>query len=176
MTMLNQIDTTDDQSEQFIIVDVHDNIIGYKSRYECHHNKTLIHRTVGTAIFNSKGELLLLKRSRTKDLGAGLWDVCSAGHVNKNELYEQAAKRELFEELGIDNPLVFHSKTIFSDSNETEMQGLFTTKYDGEFKINKEEIEEILFIQPNTLRRKLQVKEILLSAWAKQDVKKLHIV
>ena len=171
-----RVHTTDDQSEQFIVVDEQDNILGYKSRYECHHNKSLIHRTVGTAIFNTKNELLLLKRSKTKDLGAGLWDVSSAGHVNKNESYEQAARRELFEELGIENPLIFHSKTIFSDSDETEMQVLFTTKYDGKVTTNKEEIEDIIYIQPSQLPRKILAKEIRLSSWAEHDLKKLHIL
>jgi mevalonate kinase len=171
-----RIETTDDQQELFIVVDKDDNVLGYKTRYECHHDKTLIHRTVGTAVFNSKGEILLLKRSKTKDLGAGLWDVSIGGHVNKNESYEDAAKREMMEEVGIDSPLVFHSKKIFSNTEETEMQALFTTTYDGPFKMNQEEIEDSMLIQPNLMPRKLLSREIALSTWAENDLKKLHIL
>lgn len=174
--MSSKAKTMDNQKELFVVVNKNDVVMGYKSRYDCHHNNILIHRAAGTAVFNSKGELLLLKRSKTKDLGAGLWDVSSAGHVNKNESYEQTAKRELFEELGIDSPLAFHSKTFFSDANESEMCVLFTTTYNGTYTVNKEEIEEIMFIHPDILAEKVRVKEIQLSQWAKQDVKKLLIL
>ena len=47
------------------------------------------------------GRYLLLRRAPTKDFGAGTWE-CPTGHVDQGEGFEQAAHREVREELGIE--------------------------------------------------------------------------
>jgi isopentenyldiphosphate isomerase len=59
------------------------------------------HRTVHVWIVNNKGELLFQSRSREKESFPVTWDVSSAGHVSSGESPVAAAKKELFEELGI---------------------------------------------------------------------------
>lgn len=49
----------------------------------------------------SDGRYLLLKRAATKDFGAGAWE-CPTGRVDQGEGFEQAAHREVREELGIE--------------------------------------------------------------------------
>lgn len=61
----------------------------------------LIHRVVRMAIFDTKGRMLVQKRSDQKELFPGRWDNSAAGHVDVGETYEQAALRELEEELGV---------------------------------------------------------------------------
>jgi len=61
----------------------------------------LIHRVVRMAIFDTKGRMLVQKRSDQKELFPGRWDNSAAGHVDVGETYEQAALRELHEELGL---------------------------------------------------------------------------
>lgn len=46
-------------------------------------------------------DVLLQKRSEKKDSHPGCYDISSAGHVDAGETYLEAAKRELYEELGI---------------------------------------------------------------------------
>lgn len=46
-------------------------------------------------------DILLQKRSRTKESWPGCYDISSAGHIPAGEDYESAALRELAEELGI---------------------------------------------------------------------------
>ena len=168
-----RIETTDNQKEMFVVVDKDDKILEYRSRYDCHHDKTLRHRSSGTAIFNDQGEILMIKRSSTKDLGAGTWDATSAGHVQKNETYEAAAKRELFEELGIKGNLKLHSKYLFDDYNESEIQALYTVIYNGPFNINPEEIETVEFVSKSKLPRKILNKEIIFSPWAERNLQEL---
>ena len=55
---------------------------------------------VHVCVFNSKGQLLIQRRSGEKLLWAGLWDVSVAGGVDAGETSRQAAERELREELG----------------------------------------------------------------------------
>ena len=56
---------------------------------------------IGVLVWDQKAdEFLLLKRSETKDFGAGLWE-CVTGRVDQGEGFEDAAHREVKEELGV---------------------------------------------------------------------------
>ena len=88
-------------SEMFCVVDAHDRVIGAESRDYVHVNN-LRHRAIHVLIFNLKGEIFLQRRSIWKDMHPGRWDSSTSGHVAPGESYEQAAHRELREEIGID--------------------------------------------------------------------------
>lgn len=144
--------TTDDQEELFIVVDENDVVIGYRTRFDCHHDNRLIHRTVGVAVFDSLGRILLQKRSQTKDMDAGAWGMSSAGHVLKGETYEDAALRELKEELGIEITLIGGIRFITRDEHETEMAMLYRTKYDGPFYPDVVETDGVRFFTKDEIR------------------------
>ena len=55
----------------------------------------------GLFLFNSKGNIILQKVALTKRADPGKWSYSAAGHVDAGETYEQAALRELSEEMGI---------------------------------------------------------------------------
>src|SRR4030067_2112049 len=76
-------------------------IISVVPRSEIHGNPSLIHRVVHVLIFNSKGNLLLQKRSMDKDVAPGKWDTSVGGHINAGEAITEALSREMKEELGI---------------------------------------------------------------------------
>ncbi len=92
------------QDEIYDVVDAEDRVIGQATRREIH-EKSLLHRSVHTFVFDPGGNLFLQKRAETKDENPGYWDSSSAGHVNAGEDYLTAAQRELSEELGIVEPL-----------------------------------------------------------------------
>lgn len=52
-------------------------------------------------LFYRKREILVQKRSMLKDSFPGVWDISSAGHVDAGENVDDAAVRELTEELGV---------------------------------------------------------------------------
>ena len=164
--------TTDNQNELFVVVDKDDNIIDYRTRKECHSDKNLIHRSTGVIIVNSKGEFLLQKRSQTKDLYPGYFTISCAGHVKKDESYEDAAKREMLEEIGIRVPLKFISKQLLELPVETEFDALFTAEYDGKLNINKEEVESVEFVDPTSI---LDIKDKL-TPYAILGFKRLGII
>jgi len=70
-------------------------------RSEIHGDPSLLHKVVHVIVFNSKGDLLLQKRSMNKDVAPGKWDTSIGGHVNASETLDAALKRESEEELGI---------------------------------------------------------------------------
>lgn len=170
-----RIETTDDQGEMFIVVDTKDQVIGQKSRWECHHNKDLIHRTVGVLIYDKEGRILLQKRSLTKDTGAGLWGISSAGHVTYGQTADEAVHRELQEELGVDLPLTFYKKFIEKDGFETEMAYLYKAESNGPFSPNPKEVDRVEFFTPREIQFKSASGELKLSPGSKQTLEEVGI-
>lgn len=162
----------DDKNEIFVVVDKDDNILGYKTRYECHHNKNLIHRGIGVVIFNNRGEVLLQKRSKYKDLFPGFYSISTGGHVGKGETYLQAAKRELKEEIGISTKLKFQAKFIINSERETEMDTVYSAIHNGPFKLDLDEVEKAEFYFTE------EIKKIInkLTPFALKGLKELNII
>lgn len=65
------------------------------------HQKGYYHNTVHIWFYTNKGEVLLAQRSYKKAICPGLWDVSVAGHVDTGETLEEAALREVWEEIGL---------------------------------------------------------------------------
>ena len=86
--------------EMLAVVNADDEVIGSERR-DVVHREGLTHRAVHLFVLNKKGEIFLQKRSRLKDCCPGLWDSSAAGHVDAGEEYEDCARRELQEELGL---------------------------------------------------------------------------
>ena len=96
-------------AEFFDIYDEQGNHIGTAPRSECHGNPALIHRTAHVVVIHPEsGDILLQKRNMTKDIQPGKWDTAVGGHLALGEDFETGAKRELAEELGIDDAELFH--------------------------------------------------------------------
>ena len=143
----------DMQDEQFIVVNEKDEIIGYKSRYECHHDKSLIHRAIDVVLFNNEGKIAMQKRSAQKDLFAGYYCVTATGHVNKGETREEAAYRELKEEMGVAGVRLEKKETfIVRDAKETEMITLFVGTYDASFDFPSDEVESIHYFSQSEMQ------------------------
>ncbi len=139
--------TKDPPEERFQLVDQRDLPLGGAPRSQVHANN-LLHRAVHVLIFNSKGEVFLQLRSRSKDRYPLRWDSSAAGHVTEGETYDQTALRELEEELGIQTALKQVAKLPASDRTDSEFIGLYFGSYDGEIRPNAAEIEAGRFLQP----------------------------
>lgn len=130
-------------AEYFDIINEAGEIVGRETRERCHSGTFLLHRVVHVIIRNSKGELYLQKRARTKDIQPGKWDTSVGGHVDAGETVEQALHRELREELGISEarPLFLY-KYIFQSEVEREEVHTFGLTHDGPVTVQESEIEE----------------------------------
>lgn len=62
----------------------------------------LYHLVVHVCVFNSRGEMLLQQRQLTKYGWPGLWDVTASGSAIAGETSQNAAEREVREELGLE--------------------------------------------------------------------------
>lgn len=77
-------------------------------------------------------------------------DLSAAEHVKSGETYEEAAKRGLKEEIGLNaDRLTYVGKVLFRQEWETEFNAIYfteTNKKINEMKVDKEEVEEVKFI------------------------------
>ena len=123
------------------IVDESDNIVGQAPRHVMR-KQGLLHRVTYILVFNSLGKLFAQKRTLSKDLYPGYFDLAAGGVVCVDESYEQSALREAREELGIENTsLEFHFKFFFDQEGNRCWGQVFSCIHDGPFVLQKEEVE-----------------------------------
>jgi len=132
------------------IVDENDDVIG-TARRRIVHARALRHRSAHVVVFNTAGRLLIQLRSAAKDLYPLYWDVSAGGHVGPDESYEQAARRELREELGLTGELKFVRKTPASKVTDWEFTCLYELTTDEPPRPNSHEIEGYEFVLPSPL-------------------------
>lgn len=101
-------------NEQVVLVNDDNTKLGLADKYDVHTGDTQLHRGFSLFIFNSKGELLLQKRSAHKKTWPNVWSNSACGHPADDEPVEAAAKRRAMFELGLDIPLD-DIKVIISD-------------------------------------------------------------
>ena len=131
------------------IVDENGNFTGQVMDKEEAHDKNLLHNEVGIFIINDDGKVLLQKRSANKRFSPNKWGLC-AGHVDAYETLEDAALREIKEEVGLDvtpkELIPYGEREItISDSNShiTYFYYVKCNKKEDEFIIQEEELSEV---------------------------------
>ncbi len=126
--------------EQVQIVDRQNRITGAAPR-SVMRRKALTHRASFILVFNTSGELFLQKRTETKDIYPGYWDVAAGGVVMAGESYEESAERELAEELGIrDVPLIVLFDHYYEDPDNRVWGRVFYCSHEGPFILQVEEV------------------------------------
>ena len=140
--------------ELFDIYDEQGNHVGTAPRRVCHGDPRLIHRTAHVVVIHPEtGFVLLQKRSMAKDIQPGKWDTAVGGHLALGESYEEGARRELAEELGVaDAPtLKFLFDSKIRNEIESEDTRVFALYQAGGFHFQASEIDEIRFWPPEKL-------------------------
>jgi len=157
--------------EQVILVDEHDKEIGKMEKMEAH-QKGKLHRAFSILLFNSKGELLLQKRSRKKYHSGGLWTNTCCSHPLPRESMAEATHRKLLQEMGINPPLEFGFKFIYQTRLdpgiiEHEFDHVFFGTFDGRPSINKEEVDDWKFTDLTSLQKDMARSPELYTYWFK---------
>ena len=110
----------------------------------------LMHRVCYILVFNARGEILVQRRTPTKDIYAGLLDFAAGGVVCAGEGYAAAAQRELFEELGISAALSPQFDMWFEDRHEGGAKRswgrVFSCQWEGPFNLQPSEVVAVEFM------------------------------
>lgn len=106
--------------EQVILVNSKDEEIGTMEKLKAHQTGAL-HRAFSVLIFNKKGEMMLQKRADEKYHSGGLWTNACCSHPKPGESVQNAARRRLMEEMGIDLEPRFVYKFIYKAKLENNL-------------------------------------------------------
>ena len=132
--------------EIVVIVDERNQVVGAVPRREMR-AKRLAHRSTYILVFNPRGELYVQKRTLTKDVFPGYFDVAAGGVVLAGETYEQGAERELEEEMGIRSIPLSRLFDFYFEDEHTRLWGCaFSCVYDGAVVLQEEEVESGAFV------------------------------
>ncbi len=122
------------------IVDPQNQVIGRTSRWEVR-TKNLLHRGVGILCKSSRGEIYVHRRTTTKDVFPGMYDMFVGGVVGAGEEYDAAARREIREELGIDGPeLVFLFHHLYLGPLNRSWVAVYEVTWDGPIRHQETEV------------------------------------
>jgi isopentenyldiphosphate isomerase len=133
-------------AEQIAWVDEHDQQLGSIERAQLR-ERGLIGRGTYILLFNSAGELCVHRRTLSKAIYPGYWDVAAGGMVLADETYAESAARELEEELGVSGvTLSAHEHFFFDQPGNRLWCAVFSAVWDGPLILQPEEVLQARFI------------------------------
>ena len=163
---------------EIILVDEKDNQIGTGKKSKIHKEGRL-HRAFSILIFNSKGELLLQKRAKTKYHSGGLWTNTCCSHPRAGEDLRGAARKRLKEEMGIEAELEekfsFIYKVKLGDLTEHEFDHVFMGKFNGKPEINPEEADDWKWMGIQKLKKDIKENPENYAFWFKIIIHRLGL-
>lgn len=155
------------------LIDLYDEETGLKNGKivdkDIAHRDGLWHKSVHILLFNESGnKILLQRRSLSKKLGAGRWDITVGGHVDTGEESLKAANRELKEELNLECELTYLKtiKEVFqiNDIDSREFVDIYVSYRDvnlEDIHLQEEEVIDVNWFTLDELEDMIQNKKIL---------------
>ena len=114
--------------------------------------RRLRHRAVSIVVRSTAGEVLVHQRSSLKDLWPSRWDLCVGGVVAAGESYDDAAVRELAEEVGVvDTAPQFLGNVAYEDDDVALIGRVYTVTSDGPFTFSDGEVVQVRFVPAGQL-------------------------
>ncbi|MCU1343975.1 MAG: hydrolase [Acidimicrobiia bacterium] len=138
-------------SELVEIVDGSDRVLTVVTRAEMRAQR-LRHRAVAVVVRSSAAEVLVHQRSPDKDLWPSRWDLCVGGVVAAGESYEDAASRELAEEVGVTAAVpALLGSVAYEDDDVMWVGRVYTVTSDGPFTFSDGEVVQARFVALSAL-------------------------
>lgn len=118
------------------------------------------HRACYVAVLTSLGELVVHRRADWKDVYPGYWDVAFGGVLGAGEAWDDAARRELLEEAGIEASLDLIGVQGW-ESPDAKLNGrVYLARSDGPFTCPDGEVVEVAFVSLSDLDTWLASRDV----------------
>lgn len=134
------------------IVNEDNEVIAQASRQQMR-AQVLRHRASYIVVHDGMGNILIQRRTETKDFYPGWLDATAGGVVQSGENILDSARREAEEELGIAGvPFAEHGQFYFEEENKCRVWGaLFSCVSHGPFALQEEEIDAVRWMTPEEI-------------------------
>jgi 8-oxo-dGTP pyrophosphatase MutT (NUDIX family) len=113
------------------VVDESDRVVEVVSRRSMR-DRRLLHRCTYIVVLNGGGELYVHRRTETKDVNPGFYDVTAGGVNEPGETYDACAAREVAEELGVTATPTFRFMHRYSGPDGEVWGAAYDVLWDGE--------------------------------------------
>jgi 8-oxo-dGTP pyrophosphatase MutT (NUDIX family) len=141
------------------IVDDDDRVVGTVTRREMR-RRGLLHRCTYVLIRNGSGEILVHRRTDTKDVHPGAYDVFAGGVCAAGESYEECARREIAEEFGVVGvDLRFLFRHRYRGPGGQAWGAVYEGRWEGAVRHQDSEVAWSGWVAPDRLRAMLQALE-----------------
>jgi isopentenyldiphosphate isomerase len=136
------------------IVDADDHVVEVVPRREMR-ARNLRHRSVGIAVLDARGRVLIHRRADHKDVWPGRWDLAVGGVVDSGETWEAAAVRELAEEVGSHTAIREIGQARYEDGDVKAIVRMYVAHDDGPFTFEDGEVVEAFFVSIDELGERI---------------------
>jgi isopentenyldiphosphate isomerase len=110
--------------------------------------ESLRHRCTYIGVVDSSGRLLVHQRSADKEVHPSAWDIAAGGVCTAGEGWDDSARRELAEELGIDAPIehLGHGTWEEPGGRAALVGHVYLARSDGPFAFSDGEVVQARFV------------------------------
>jgi 8-oxo-dGTP pyrophosphatase MutT (NUDIX family) len=126
-------------------VDEHGNVLRVVTRAQMR-AELLRHRCTYIGVISSDRRLLIHHRAATKDVFPSYWDVCAGGVCTAGESWDESARRELAEELGVDAPVEHLGSGTWEGGGASLVGHVYLARTDGPFTFADGEVVQARFV------------------------------
>jgi len=154
-------------SEIVTIVDHQNRVVGAVPRAEMRARR-LPHRASFVFVFRADGRLLVQRRTMTKDIWPGWYDLAAGGVVLAGEEYEASARREAYEELGVDGAELRGGVEFWFEDESVQVWGkAYFCLWEGQPRLQASEVEAVEeWGRGDLLRAREQGLRVTPDSWA----------
>ena len=151
---------TDDPSITWVdVVDEHDRVVDVVTRAEMRRRR-LRHRAVYVVVRTTAADVVVHRRAEWKDVYPGAWDLCFGGVLDAGEDWDDAARRELAEEAGIDAPVRLVGTGRFDGDGAAVVGRVYEAVHDGPYPCPDGEVVEVRTLPVDELSSFLDGRDV----------------
>ncbi len=164
----------DERSEELILVDRRDAVVGYADKGACHDGAGVLHRAFSVFVFHSTGQLLMQRRADAKRLWPGFWSNSCCSHPRRGENTLAAARRRVPEELGLSVEVTFLYKfeyrAHYSEAgSENELCWVLLARSDDAPSLDPREVAEWKLMSPGEIDEQVASNPQHYAPWFKME-------